>query len=69
VITTREEEEVGAAYLYRRDRGTWAFTRLVSSGLGDTFGFDVAVQGSTVAIGAPKGRPIGFVYVYEFPDQ
>ncbi|HEY6560208.1 MAG TPA: hypothetical protein VI072_23145 [Polyangiaceae bacterium] len=69
VITTREEENVGAGYLYRRDRGEWAFSRRVDSERGESFGFDVAVQRSTVAIGAPLRRPIGVVYFHEFPDQ
>lgn len=68
VVTTRESENLGAGYVYRRAGGKWAFSRRVSSELLDGFGCDVKVHGSTVAIGALFAEP-GVVYVYEFPDQ
>ena len=68
VVTTLESGNNGAGYIYRRVGGNWQFRRRVSSERADAFGYEVKVQGSTIAIGAMHAEP-GAVYVYEFPDQ
>jgi hypothetical protein len=46
----------GAAYVFRRTGSVWAFSdylKASNTGLGDNFGFSVAVDGNFIAIGAP----------------
>lgn len=49
----------GAAYLFVRDAGTWtqqAYLKASNSGGGDEFGYDVAISGDTVVVGAHNER-------------
>ncbi len=65
----------GSAYVFEKPSGGWAnMTQTVKiaasdEGAGDYFGYDVAVDGNAVAIGAKNnhGR-IGAVYVFEKPE-
>lgn len=46
----------GSAYLYTESGGTWSFAQEITSSdgePGDTFGFSVALAGSTALVGAP----------------
>jgi hypothetical protein len=65
-------ESVGAAYLWERDiDGNWLFVTELLPGdgqQGDYFGWSVAVDGDTVAVGAPhedeNGSSSGAVYLF-----
>ena len=61
----------GAAYLYKREKGTWRYqTKITASDgtAGDLFGISVAIDGNTVLVGADlhdeKAENAGAVYVY-----
>lgn len=61
----------GAAYIYRRDNGTWSYCEKLTARdgvAGDLFGISVAVDGSTILVGADlhdeKAENAGAVYVY-----
>ena len=60
----------GAAYVFNRQGGSWfEGQKLIASdgGFADSFGFSVAISGSTVVVGAPNGGDInqGAAYVFE----
>lgn len=61
----------GAAYLYKRESGTWHYqTKITASdgAAGDLFGISVAIDGNTILVGADlhdeKAENAGAVYVY-----
>jgi hypothetical protein len=62
----------GAVYVFERDRKSWRQTARLTprdASVGDWFGFDVALQGDTVVVGAIQSggpdRPAGAVYVFQ----
>jgi len=71
-LTDTAGSNSGAAYIYRRIKGTWTYdTRLQSDDIAqwDRFGIDVAVSGNRVLIGADSdddnGSSSGSVYVFD----
>jgi hypothetical protein len=47
----------GAAYAFVRNDTTWiqqAYLKAFNTGVGDSFGYSVAVEGNTIAVGAPQ---------------
>lgn len=71
VITTRDVENRGAGFIYEKnsksEQSAWSLVYQVSSDSGETFGYDAAVFGKTIAIGAPETDPAGAVYIYTLP--
>ncbi|NPD44047.1 MULTISPECIES: T9SS type A sorting domain-containing protein [unclassified Lentimicrobium] len=78
-----DRNNIGAAYTYKNNGGAWELhSKLIadngwgseqanSIGSGDNFGYDVDIDGTTIAIGAPNrgvegGTEYGAVYAYEF---
>jgi hypothetical protein len=66
----------GAAYLYKRESGTWRYqTKITASdgAAGDLFGISVAIDGNTILVGADlhdeKAQDAGAVYVYVLEDN
>ena len=64
----------GAAYLFKRTGTTWkqqAYLKASNTGLGDGFGYGVAVSGNTIVAGAPeednKCNRSGAGYVFLLP--
>ena len=60
----------GAVYLYNRDGGAWTQEdKVVSSGVGDTFGAALSLYDGVLSVGAPGNNSSalesGAVYVYE----
>ena len=72
IIGARAKNDTkGAAYIFTRSGSTWTQqAKLVGSGLasGDQFGYSVAIDGDTVAIGAngddTRGSGAGAIYVF-----
>lgn len=63
----------GLAYVLERNGGTWQQVAILSASdaaADDWFGFKVAIQGSTIVIGAPQAGPgdEGQVYIFERPN-
>jgi hypothetical protein len=69
----------GAAYVYVKSNASWVLQQKLmasdanaeTSGLGNQFGFAVAVAGNTIVVGAPSrriGGKTGAVYVFERSD-
>ena len=55
----------GAVYVFEKQNGVWVQTQILQSAnplAGDTYGFAVAIEGSTIAVGAPQS-------VAEDPDN
>jgi hypothetical protein len=51
------QEDSGAVYFFRRVGATWtqeAYVKASNTGLGDWFGYSVALSGDTLAVGAPR---------------
>lgn len=64
--------DAGAVYLFENDRLTWRrLNKLTASDAapGDEFGYSVAIDGKTIAVGAPRkdsmGADAGAVYIFE----
>lgn len=74
VVTARKEnlgaDDVGAAYVYLYQGGTWTYAAKLAAGdaaPGGYFGQSVAVQGNLIAVGARNADPntAGAVYIFE----
>lgn len=69
--TDTDAANAGAVYLFGRSAGTWSLQGAVSAAAGvdsGFFGYDAAVEDSTLIVGAPAdfGKPDrGHVYVYD----
>jgi len=66
----------GAAYIYKRESGTWTYQEKITAcdgAAGDLFGISVAVDGSSLLVGADlhdeKAENAGAVYVYVLDDN
>lgn len=65
----------GAVYVYERDANTWVYLQKISIPTNDratanSFGFSVAVDGSTIVVGAPGVHMNnGSAYVYQYADN
>jgi hypothetical protein len=82
VVGVSEWDDAGAAYLFGRDTGGpghWGEIRKVAASdaeAGDQFGYSVAIEGSTMVVGAPyegggSGDPLsesGAAYVFSLVD-
>ncbi|MCF8056687.1 MAG: FG-GAP repeat protein [Desulfocapsa sp.] len=72
VVGAPGESDQGAAYFYKSS--SWSNPELYDMKLesgdispGDDFGYDVAVSGSTIGVGAPWHSPSGAVYLFKIP--
>ncbi|HKU38910.1 MAG TPA: cadherin-like beta sandwich domain-containing protein [Polyangiales bacterium] len=64
---TRSVDRPGAAYIFTRSAGKWSqLARLLSpdSAVGDRFGHGVAINGDTIAIGAPSDGGDGSTFLF-----
>jgi len=66
----------GAAYIYKREKGTWLYQEKITASdgvAGDLFGISVAVDGRTLLVGADlhdeKAENAGAAYVYVLDDN
>jgi hypothetical protein len=67
VVGAPDQNGTGTAYVYNETNGSWTQgAELVGSGLasGDDFGSSVAVDGTTVVVGAPEHAGTGVGYVF-----
>jgi uncharacterized repeat protein (TIGR01451 family) len=66
--------ESGAVYVFRRDSvPPWSFPARLCGAPGDWFGFDVAIDGTQLLVGAPRARDssgaqTGAAYMYDLDD-
>ena len=66
----QDESSVGAAYIFGRDVGgndNWGLIKMISEGSGNAdFGASVAIDGSTLVVGAPfQDNAVGTAYIFE----
>ena len=57
----------GAAYVFTRSGGSWSQDQMLlppTVVAGDQFGWDVAIDGDTIVVGAHAQAPTGAVYVF-----
>jgi len=66
----------GAAYIYKRENGTWLYQEKITAidgAAGDLFGISVAIDSSTLLVGADlhdeKAENAGAAYVYVLDDN
>jgi hypothetical protein len=57
----------GAAYVYARANGNWSEKAILvanDGGPGDNFGYSVAIDGDTIAVGSPNAGAKGAIYIF-----
>jgi len=66
----------GAVYIYKLSSGTWTHVRTFTAPTAvalDQFGFAIAMEGTTLVVGAPRrnlnGTDTGAVFVYDLSDS